>query len=83
MSDLANVRANLAFICARENDVLLLRDPEADQLYRHARWRYKNNRLKEEPSVYPKMERLMRIATAYGHDKANLALRDMIGREQA
>jgi TPR repeat protein len=83
VSDLSAVRANLAFTCVHENDVIPPRDAEADQLYRRARWLYKNNRLKEDPSVYPKMERLMRIATAYGHDKANLELRDMIGRGQA
>ena len=83
VSDLSTVRTNLAFTCAKEADVIPPRNSEADQLYRHARWIQKNNLLKPDPSVYPKVERLMRIATAYGHDKANLELRNMIGRGQA
>ena len=77
------IRANLAFSCVHEADVIPPRDPEADQLYRYARWLYKNNRLKEDPAEYPEMERLLRIATAWGHDKANLELRLMISRGRA
>ena len=83
VSDLPNVRANLAFTCAYEKDAIPPRDTEADQLYRHARWLRKTNLLKEDPTVYPKIERLVRIATAYGHDKANLELRQMISKGQA
>lgn len=83
VSDLPNVRANLAFTCAYEKDAIPPRDQEADQLYHHARWMRKNNLLKQDPTVYPKIERLIRIATAYGHDKANLELRQMIGKGQA
>jgi TPR repeat protein len=81
--DLSQIKANLAFKCAYEKDAIPPRDAEADQLYKHARWLRKNNLLKEDPSVYPKIERLIRIATAYGHDKANLELRQMIGKGQA
>ena len=70
--DLPNVQANLAFTCIHEDNVIPERDPEADQLYIHARWLKKGNLLKKEPLVYPKIERLIRISTAYGHDKANL-----------
>lgn len=79
----SKVKANLAFACAKEADVIPPRDPEADQLYKYARWLHKNNRLKDDPAEYPKIERLIRIATAYGHDKANLELRDMIAAQKA
>ena len=81
--DLPNVQANLAFTCIHEDNVIPERDPEADQLYIHARWLKKGNLLKKEPLVYPKIERLIRISTAYGHDKANLELRQMIGKGTA
>ena len=81
--DLSKVKANLAFTCQHEADRIPARDPEAEQLYRHARWLVKNNRLKQDAAVYPQIERLIRIATAYGHDKANLELRDMIAQDQA
>jgi len=83
VSDLPGIQAQLAFTCAYEKDAIPPRDPEAEQLYKHARWLRKNNLLKEDPAVYPKIERLIRIATAYGHDKANLELRQMIGKDQA
>jgi len=81
--DLPNSQANLAFTCVYEKDAIPRRDPEADQLYIHARWLKKNNLLKEDPLIYPKIERLVRISTAYGHDKANLELRQMIGKGTA
>ncbi len=79
----ADIRDKLAFTCAHEKDVIPPQDPEAEQLYQHARWLKKNNLLKEDATLYPKIERLIRIATAYGHDKANLELRQMIGKGQA
>lgn len=81
--DITKVKTNLAFTCAKEADVIPARDPEADQLYKYARWLHKNNRLKDDPVEYPRIERLIRIATAYGHDKANLELRDMIAAQKA
>ena len=83
MPDLPNVQASLAFTCTYEKDKIPPRDPEADQLYEHAKWLKKGNLLKKDPLVYPKIERLVRIATAYGHDKANLELRQMIGKGTA
>ena len=83
MPDLPAVQSNLAFTCAYEKDAIPKRDPEAEQLYQHAKWLKKNNLLKPDPLVYPKIERLVRIATAYGHDKANLELRDMLGEGTA
>jgi len=71
----------LAFTCAYEKDRIPERDPEADMLFEHANWRYKKNRLKEDLEVYAEVERLYRIATALGHDKAanNLAYMMMRG----
>ena len=81
--DMQAVKLKLAFTCAYEKDRIPPRDPEADQLYKHARWLTKNNILKKGPKVYPVVERLVRIASAYGHDKANLELRDMLARGEA
>ena len=81
--DMAGLRPDAAFTCAKEADRIPPRDPEADQLYQHARWLRRNNLLKDDPAVYPGIERLVRIATAYGHDKANLALRGMLKNGQA
>lgn len=81
--DMPEIQAKLAFTCAHEKDRIPARDPEADQLYKYGRWLAKNNILKQDPAVYPQIERLIRIATAYGHDKANLELRQMIGKGQA
>lgn len=74
MPDLPDIQIKLAFTCAYEKDRIPPRDPEADQIFKHARWLEKGNRLKEDPMLFPKIERLIRIATAYGHDKANLEL---------
>ncbi|MDR0674338.1 MAG: hypothetical protein LBF93_11975, partial [Zoogloeaceae bacterium] len=60
----------LDFTCVYEKDRIPPRDPEADLLFEYANWRYKKNRLKEDPAVYPVVERFYRIATAWGHDKA-------------
>jgi len=80
---LDEIKANLAFNCVYEKDHLPTRDPDAEQLYRYARYVQKNNLLKDDVSVYPVLERYYRIATAYGHDKANLELRQMIAKGQA
>ncbi len=81
--DLKEVEAKLAFNCAYEKDHLPALTPEAEQLYRYARWLQKNQIEKEDPLRFPEMERYYRIATAHGHYKANLELRDMIGRGTA
>ena len=79
----ADIKKQLAFTCAHEKDRIPPRDPEAEQLYKHARWLVKGNILKQDPAVYPAIERLVRIATAYGHDKANIELRGMLEKSQA
>jgi len=84
MPDLPDTQLqSLEFTCVHEADVIPKRDPEADHLYQHAKWLKKNNLLKENPLVYPKIERLVRIASAYGHDKASLELSLMIGKGTA
>ena len=83
VQNLDEVKANLAFTCAYEKDHLPKLDPNADQLYRYARYVQKNNLLKDDVSLYPELERYYRIATAHGHYKANLELRQMIGKGQA
>jgi TPR repeat protein len=79
----ADIKKQLPFVCTHENSQNRPRDAEADHLYRHARWLVRHNTLKQDSSVYPVIERLVRIATAYGHDKANIELRRMIERTQA
>jgi len=79
----SRIKSQLAFTCAHEADHIPPRDPEADRLYRYARWLVRGNTLKQDPSVYPAIERMVRIATAYGHDKANVELREMLEQGQA
>ncbi|WP_161784313.1 sel1 repeat family protein [Aquabacterium sp. NJ1] len=81
--DMAGLRPDMAFTCTQEAEHIPPHDAEAEQLYQHARWLRRNNLLKDDPSVYPTIERLIRIATAYGHEKANLALRGMLTKGQA
>lgn len=76
----ADLKGRLAFKCVHERDALPPVDAELDQLYRRARWVRKNNILKKDPAEYPGMERLLRIAAAGGHVKANIELRDMLTR---
>ncbi|WP_434628635.1 SEL1-like repeat protein [Chromobacterium sp. CV08] len=83
MPTLDDMQANLAFTCVYEKKNLPQLSPEADQLYRYARYVQKNNLLKEDIGVYPELERLFRIATAHNHYKANLELRQMIGKGHA
>lgn len=79
----ADIKHQLAFSCTQEKDRIPPRDPEADQLYKHARWLRKGNVLKQDATVYPAIERLIRISAAYGHDKANIELRRMLEEGQA
>ncbi|MBI5925493.1 MAG: sel1 repeat family protein [Aquabacterium sp.] len=81
--DLPEIKAKLAFTCSHELDRIPARDPEADQLYKYARWLRKSNLTKRDPSVFPIIERLIRISTASGHDKANLELRELIANGEA
>ena len=79
----SDIKRQLAFTCAHEKDRIPPRDAEADQLYKHARWLVKGNILKSDPRAYPAIERLLRIGTAHGHDRANIELRRMLEKGQA
>ncbi|GHD59585.1 SEL1-like repeat protein [Jeongeupia chitinilytica] len=81
MFNASEAEAKLAFTCVHQKLPEL--DPDADKLYRYARWLTKNQVEKEDPTRYPEMERLYRIATAHGHYKANLELRKLIGEGHA
>ena len=81
--DMAGLRPDMVFTCTHEAEHIPSRDPEAEQLYQYARWLRRSNLLKDDAAAYPPIERLVRIATAYGHDKANLALRSMLKKGQA
>ncbi len=87
MSDITEISADakkqLAFTCTHEAAHLPARDPEADELYKRARWLAKKNLLKKDPAAYPPIERLLRIATSYGHDRANIELRRMLEDDHA
>ena len=74
----STIKGQLAFTCSHESDRTPPQDPEAEQLYKHARWLIKANLLKQDPTAYPPIERLLRIATAMGHEKANIELRQLI-----
>lgn len=79
----SDTKKQLSFVCTHESSRIPPQDPEAEQLYRHARWLVKRNALKQDPAAYPSIERLMRVATAYGHVRANIALRRMLDEGQA
>ncbi|MDR3087104.1 MAG: sel1 repeat family protein [Azoarcus sp.] len=70
------LKAQLEFTCAYEKDKLPLLNPEADQLFKRARWIEKKNMLTQNASENPTIERLYRIAYGWGHYKAghNLAI---------
>jgi len=72
--DLAAVRANLAFSCTHEADHLPLLDPEADELFKYARYLQK----RPGPKDFDEMARYYRIAAAHGHYKANSNLQQLV-----
>ena len=65
--DLGVLRANLAFTCTREADHLPALDPDAEKLFRYARFLQKQ----EGPKDFDDIMRYYRIAAAHGHYKAN------------
>ncbi|WP_203546630.1 SEL1-like repeat protein [Dyella caseinilytica] len=67
LSPLNDVRAKLAFTCTHEVDHLPPLDPQADQLFKYARYLEK----KAGPKDFNDIARHYRIATAYGHYSAN------------
>ena len=67
----SDIKKQLAFTCTHGASRIPPRDAEADQLYKHARWLVKANVLKQDSAAYLPIERLLRIATAHGHDRAH------------
>jgi uncharacterized protein len=78
----SDIKKQLAFTCVHEKDHVPPRDAAAEQLYRHARWLAKGNAQKQDPSAYPATERLLRVATARGHDRAGIELSGMLEEGQ-
>ena len=76
MPDVSAVHARLAFTCAYEKDRLPPLNPEADQLFKYARWLEQNNLLQRQRSVSEAAARYYRIAAAHGHYKANINLQN-------
>jgi hypothetical protein len=74
LPDLSAVRANLAFTCVREADHLPSLDPDADQLFKYARWLQKQ----DGPKDFSDMARYYRIAAAHDHYKANSNLQQLV-----
>ncbi|WP_254776220.1 sel1 repeat family protein [Ralstonia sp. 25mfcol4.1] len=79
LPDVSSVRINLAFDCAHENKVLPDIDPDADALFRYARYLQK----KQGPKDYESMAVYYRIAAAHGHYKANRNLQNLLAYGQA
>jgi len=74
LPDVSAVRANLAFTCAHEADRLPPLGPDADQLFRYARWLQKQ----DGPKDFNDIARYYRIAAAHGHYKANGNLQQLV-----
>jgi uncharacterized protein len=74
LPDLSAVRANLAFTCVREADHLPSLDPDADQLFKYARWLQKQ----DGPKDFSDIARYYRIAAAHDHYKANSNLQQLV-----
>lgn len=71
---LNEVHANLAFTCRHEAEHLPPLDPQADQLFKYARYLEK----KEGHKDFNDVARYYRIAAAHGHYKANSNLQLMV-----
>ncbi|WP_132038652.1 SEL1-like repeat protein [Iodobacter fluviatilis] len=82
MDKLENIKAKLAFSCAKEQDVLPELAAEPDLLFKYARYLDKNNILAQKESVYMEISRLYRIATAHGHYKASINLQNGMMRKK-
>jgi TPR repeat protein len=73
-AEMSAVRAKLAFTCTYEADHLPPLDPEADQLFKYARYLEKQ----DGPKDFNNVARYYRIAAAYGHYKANHNLQQLV-----
>ncbi|WP_310641516.1 DUF6396 domain-containing protein [Burkholderia cenocepacia] len=75
-SDLANVRANLAFTCTHEADRLPALDPDAEALFRYGRYL----QTRDGPKDYDEVARYYRVAAAHGHYKANHNVQQLVSQ---
>nr|WKF59307.1 hypothetical protein HUO10_003816 [Paraburkholderia busanensis] len=71
---MSTVRANLAFTCTHESDHLPRLDPQADKLFKYARYLEK----RQGPKNFNDIARYYRIAAAYGHYSANRNMQALI-----
>ncbi|GFZ91170.1 SEL1-like repeat protein [Dyella caseinilytica] len=78
-SDFAAVKAKLAFTCTHEAGHLPSLNPDADQLFKYARYLEKAN----GPKNFNDIARYYRIAAAYGHYKANHNLQLLVSEGDA
>ncbi|WP_221622596.1 MULTISPECIES: DUF6396 domain-containing protein [Burkholderia cepacia complex] len=76
LSDLANVRANLAFTCTHEADRLPALDPGAEALFRYGRYL----QTRDGPKNFDEVARYFRIAAAHGHYKANHNVQQLVSQ---
>ena len=74
LPDMSAVRANLAFTCVHQEDHLPPLDPDADQLFKYARWLQKQDGAKD----FDDIARYYRIAAAHDHYKANVNLQQLV-----
>ncbi|RAR51919.1 hypothetical protein C7401_13582 [Paraburkholderia unamae] len=74
LPDVSALRANLAFTCVHQADHLPPLDPDADQLFKYARWLQKQDGAKD----FDDIARYYRIAAAHGHYKANGNLQQLV-----
>ncbi|VWB28861.1 putative lipoprotein [Burkholderia lata] len=74
--DAGAVRQNLAFTCVHEADHLPPLDPQADNLFRYARYLEK----KDGPKDFNDIARYYRIAAAHDHYRANQNLQSLISQ---
>ena len=74
LPDMTSVRANLAFTCTHEADRLPSLDPQADQLFKYARYL----QTKKGPKNFDDIARYYRIAATYSHYKANHNLQQLV-----
>jgi TPR repeat protein len=76
LPDMSAVRASLAFTCTHQADHLPPLDPQADKLFRYARYLEK----KEGAKDFNDVARYYRIAAAYDHYKANQNLQSLLSQ---
>jgi len=67
-----------AFTCTFEKKRIAAHNLEADMLFQNAAWHHKKNLLRKSKMAFAKVERLYRIAAAWGHDEATWQLAHLL-----